>query len=82
MALNFSITMASFYTSYHSNSRRHQQFSGGHNSEVSDVDHHITHRYQRDPNEDGQWQVPEINTKKKKTFYIVHRIYALLKNQK
>lgn len=45
--------------SYQSNSWRQQQFRGGHDSEVCNVDQHVADRYQRDPYEDGQWQVPE-----------------------
>lgn len=44
--------------SYHSNSWRRQQVSGGHHSEVSNVDHHIADRHQGDPNDDGPWQIP------------------------
>lgn len=46
------------FPSYHSNSWRRQQVSGGHHSEVSNVDHHIADRHQGDPNDDGQRQVP------------------------
>jgi len=61
VALSFSTTLAAFYGPYHSHSWRQQQFIGGHNSEVSNVDQHIAHRNQWDPDEDGQWQVPESN---------------------
>lgn len=46
------------FPSYHSNSWRRQQFSRGHHSEVSNVDHHIADRHQGDANDDGQRQVP------------------------
>lgn len=52
------ITPHHMFLSYHSNSWRRQQVSGGHHSEVSDVDHHIADRHQGDPNDDGQRQIP------------------------
>lgn len=51
-------------SSHHSNSWRQQHFIGGHNSEVGNVDHHVAHTNQRDPNEDGQRQVPEDMSQK------------------
>lgn len=48
-----------FYVSYHGNSWRQQQISDGHYSKVRNVDQHVADSYQRDPNEDGQWQVPD-----------------------
>lgn len=59
-----STTRAAFYAPYHGNSWRQQQFSGGHNREVSNIDQHIAQRNQRDRNEDGQWQVPESDGQK------------------
>lgn len=52
---------AAFSAPYHGHSWRQQQFSGGHSSEVSYVDHHIANRNQGDPNKDGQRQVPKSN---------------------
>lgn len=67
--------MSAFYASYHSNSWRQQKIGGGQNSEVSNVDQHIADCYQRDPNEDGQWQVPEIKLKENTLYF--NRIYIL-----
>lgn len=61
MAFNYPTTMAAFHLPYHSNGWRQQQFSGGHSSEVSNVDQHVAHRNQGDPNENGERQIPKSN---------------------
>lgn len=70
-----SLNPSAFYTSYHSNSWRQQQISGGHNSEVGNVDQHITDSYQRDANEDSQWQVPEMKWIKIHIFLTEYVLY-------
>lgn len=59
---------------YHSNCWRQKQFSCGHNSEVSNIDQNIAHSNQGNPNNNRQWQVPEINQQKKKYFKKIQRL--------